>query len=255
MEVPQIIVGPPTAKVSRTQAEEKLLAHPLFPKGAAYALDSVQGHWVAAFTHESAPPDAFADGGGPGQTLDGPPEPSEAPKGPDETPEVDSEGEDKPKGDKKDKGGEKGELGEIKELLTVLLTALGLGPDGLGPDANPVPGADEGPPPPPPDAPGADNKTHTVHERALKPGESPPGTTPVGAPAFAHVREDHPWKGILGVKKTFKIEEPIGDDESISAIASELKGLAEETGSYQIEQLGEFNSNGRRIAHALVVAK
>jgi hypothetical protein len=261
MVTPIIITGPLTDKVSKEEAASTLVRHPQFPKNASYTLEEVEGRWIAAFTpKEAAPPEAFADGGGPGDTPAGPPEPGEAPKGPpldDEAPDDEPSEDEKPKGDKNDKGkGEKGELGEIKELLTLLVTALGLG---AGPEDSPIPGADEGPPPPPPgvppDAPGGDNKTHTVHERALKPGEAPPGTTPIGSPSFAHVREDHPWKDILGVKRTFKLEEPIGD-EPISSVAAELHALAAETRGYKVEQLREGrDGSGQRIARALIAAK
>lgn len=266
MASPRIITGPPVDKVSREEAEAKLKAHPQFPKNASFALENVEGRWIAAITEPvektAAPPDAFEDGGGAGDTPAGPPEPSEAPKGPDETPSDEApddagDGEDKPKGEKKEKG-EKGELNEIKELLTTLVTALGLAP---APDS-PVPGLDEGPPPPPPgdspaapDSPGGDGKTHTVHERALKPGEAPPGTTPIGSPAFANVRDDHPWKQLLasGEVKDFKLAEVIDEDEKMSDIITELRGLATEAG-VKLEQVTEGrNDSGQRIAKALVV--
>lgn len=270
MASPRIITGPPVDKVSREEAEAKLKAHPQFPKNASYALENVEGRWIAAITESvektAAPPDAFEDGGGAGDTPDGPPEPSEAPKGPDETPDSDDgDSDDKPKGDKKDKGeSEKSELGEIKELLTTLCTALGIAPT---PDS-PIPGLDEGPPPPPPgdapDAPGpsdlgGDGKTHTVHERALKPGEAPPGTTPIGSPSFASLREDHPWKQHLTSDesiKEIKLAEAISDDESMSHIAAELQRLAAETGVFKLDQLKEDRDNsGQRVARALVVRK
>jgi hypothetical protein len=262
MVTPIIITGPPTDKVSKEEAEAKLVRHPQFPKNASYALEEVEGRWIAAISpKQAAPPEAFSDGGGAGDTPAGPPEPSEAPKGPPEedVPDDESSEDEKPKGDKDEKGekGEKGELGEIKELLTLLVTALGLG---AGPEDSPIPGADEGPPVPPPgappaDAPGGDNKTHTVHERALKPGEAPPGTTPIGSPSFAHVRDDHPWKSILGRKRTFKLEEPIGD-EPLSAVAAEVHALAAETNGYKVAQLNEArDDSGQRIARVLITTK
>lgn len=254
MSKPIIIVGPPTSKTSRKEAESKLIAHPAFPKKAEYELDEVEGRWIAAIV-QSAPP-AFLDGGGAGETPDGPPKPDEAPEGPpsDEIPEEESPDEDKPKDD--EPKGEKGLEGAIKhlvEILTPIAEALG---GGLGPDASPVPG-DDGPPPPPPGAgPPDDGPNKIRHERSLKPGEAPPGTTPIGAPSFASVRADHPWKDILGKKKTFKLEEPISEDEKLSSINAELQSLAAETQGYKIEQLTEArSSDGQRIARALVVAK
>jgi hypothetical protein len=259
MATPIIIKGPETSKVSKDEAQAKLLAHPRFPKDASFTLDELEGRWIAAIApKESAPPDAFLDAGGAGDTPSGPPEPGEAPKGPDESPESDEpKGEEKPKkdGEKGDKS-EKGELGEIKELLTTLLTALGLSPD--GPGDSPVPGLDEGPPPPPPgppDAPGSDNKTHTVHERALKPGEAPPGTTPIGSPSFASVAKDHPWyEAVEANVKSFKLAEAVGDTP-MSDIHNELKRIADGT-PYKIEQLvPDTDESGQRIARALIVQK
>jgi hypothetical protein len=104
------------------------------------------------------------------------------------------------------------QLAQLTDMLTKITDALGLSdPSGMVPGmddgAVPPPGGPEGPPglggPPGagPDKPGvgSDNKMHTVHERSLKPGEAPPGTTPVGAPAFASVKVDnnHPWKAAI----------------------------------------------------------
>lgn len=256
MSKPIIIVGPPTAKTSRKEAEDKLTAHPQFPKGAEYELDEAEGRWIAAIV--TAAPPAFLDGGGAGDTPDGPPAPDVAPDGP-PSPDDEAPSDDEPKEDDKPKE-EKGEKGleakveHLTELLTKVVDALGLGDQ--GPDDSPVPEPD-GPPGPDELGPGpdGDSKTHTVHERALKPGEAPPGTTPVGAPSFAHVREDHPWKAILGKKKTFKIEEPLADGETLASAHGELKALAAETQAYEVEQLREDTINGQRVARCLVVAK
>lgn len=259
MATPLIIKGPETSKVSKEEATAKLLAHPLFPKEANYTLDELEGRWIAAIApKESGPPDAFLDGGGAGDTPSGPPAPEEAPKGPEEpSDEAPSEEGDKPKKEK-GKETEKGELGEIKELLTTLLTALGLSPE--GPGDSPVPGLDGPPPPPPgpptgPAGPAGDSKTHTVHERALKPGEAPPGTTPIGSPSFASLEKDHPWyePTISGVK-AFDLAEPIGDAK-MSDIHAELQALAAKT-PYRIDQLvPDTDEAGQRIARVRLVQK
>jgi hypothetical protein len=44
----QIIVGPPTSKVAKADAEAKLIAHPQFPKEADFTLEEVEGRWIAA---------------------------------------------------------------------------------------------------------------------------------------------------------------------------------------------------------------
>lgn len=267
MSTVTIITGPPTSKVSKADAEAKLLQHPSFPKGSSYTLDEVEGRWIAAIAPKVAAP-PFAEEGGDAA----PASESDSPFPSDDGASADkSDGEDKPSDDgppkedgpKDDKGegGEKGleaQVHHLVEMLTKITDALGLG----GPEASPVPGEDaphEGPPAPPgdhnPAAPGtqlADNKTHTVHERALKPGESPPGTTPIGAPAFAStkVAANHPWADVIGVKRSFVVEEPIGDAK-LAAVEAELRGLAQGTG-YSLKQLVEGSRDGVRTAKALI---
>jgi hypothetical protein len=252
----QIITGPPTARIAKAEAEAQLLKHPEFPKGASYELEAVEGRWVAAIasvkeatTKESAPP-AFAEGApddaapsGPpsDEAPEGPPSEAEEPKGEDADDKPGDEGKDEPKG-------EKGELQQLVHMLTTLMDALGLSPN--GPEDSPIPGADEatpGPPLPPPDAPGGDNKTHTVHERALKPGEAPPGTTPVGSPSFAST---HPWADVLNKKRSFTVQEEIGD-QPISKVAQELAGLANGTG-YEVKQLRAEQVGDKRVARAII---
>lgn len=262
-----IVPGPSTDKLSKAAAEEKLTRDPSFPKGADYAVTEVDGRWVAAFVHQAAPP--FPPEGSSEPAAEE--EPSTPPS---EDDGASADGEDKPFGEKKEEGGDKpggekkehgeggGELAKIEHMLTTLLTALGLG----GPDASPIPGEEVGPPAPPEGEPGPpsphgdsdvdprDNKTHTVHERALKPGEAPPGTTPVGSPSFASVSvpEDHPWrKEIISGQAEWVVEDSIGADEKISTIAQELKRFAEPYG-YRVKQLKEAREDGRRIARAKI---
>lgn len=262
MEV-QIVKGPPVSKVSRNEAESQLAKHPAFPKGAAYTLDEVEGRWIAAIASQkqAAPPFAPSSEGPPGgppaggpPALDGPPD-EEGPTPPGEEDQSDfTKGEDKKPGDKKGegKGGEQAAIQHLTQLVETLVNALGLG----GPEGSPVPGADQIPPPPapggPPAAPAPGDKQHVVHERSLKPGEAAPGSTPVGAPSFASVREDHPWREVVGKVRTFKLNEKISEDESMTSIANELHNLAGEVG-YRIEQLHEArDESGHRVAKALV---
>jgi hypothetical protein len=109
------------------------------------------------------------------------------------------------------------------------------------------------PPAPPSGKPGVDasGKQHVVHERSLKPGEAPPGTTPIGSPSFAHVK-GHPWEeDIRQGAKEILLEDVQGDD-SIGVIASELRGLAEPVG-YRVEQITPFDRGGVRHVRAKVV--
>lgn len=266
----KIVRGPESSKVSRENAESQLKAHPAFPKGATFDLEDIDGRWIAAIAASdetvekksevkeaelpfSPEEDGPAEESGP-PTDDGPP--SDDAEGGEEKPEGESPSEDK--GEKHEKGEKGGELAKLEHLLTTLLTALGISPDG---PESPVPGLDEGPPAPPPGHPGegggpptdAEGKTHTVHERALKPGEAPPGTTPIGSPAFAatKVADDHPWSDAIGVKRSFPVEEVIGDTP-LSEIKSELDAIADGTG-YQVKQLVEGrNKDGQRTAKALI---
>jgi hypothetical protein len=197
---------------------------------------------------ESAPP----FGGPPAdEAPDGPPVPDDS--APEEDGPPKDEGEDKPKDEK---GGEKGMehmLSQIFDMMTKMTDALG-----LSDPSGPVPGMDEGPAPdgppaPPSGKPGVDasGKQHVVHERSLKPGEAPPGTTPIGSPSFAHVK-GHPWEeDIRQGAKEILLEDVQGDD-SIGVIASELRGLAEPVG-YRVEQITPFDRGGVRHVRAKVV--
>lgn len=99
---------------------------------------------------------------------------------------------DGPKGDEKPKG-EKAEVAELLQLVHQIVEHLGIGADPVVPGAEdvPLPGLDG---PPPPDGPGHSddprapgNENIQVHRTKMKPGETPPGTTPIGAPAFSSV--------------------------------------------------------------------
>jgi hypothetical protein len=114
----------------------------------------------------------------------------------DSGPPSDAENGGPPKKPGDEKPNEGVELGEILNLLHKITDALGLdkpedslmgGPEG-GP---PPPGPKGGPPPgaggPPGAGPAGPGKVRP--RPALRPGMAPPGTTPVGAPAFSSVQE------------------------------------------------------------------
>lgn len=241
---PQIIPGPLTSKVSKKEAEAKLLAHPEFPKGSAFTLEEVEGRWIAAISRTAEfPPPSDEPSGPPEEVIPETPE-SEGPSS--------DESEEKPKHEKgKEKGSEKAELSHVLELLQTIVTALGLD---ASPEDSPVPGVDGpvAPPEGPPVAPEEKKDTHVIHEHSLKPGEAPPGSTPVGAPAFASVYPTHPWASVVGVKQAFTIEEPIGE-ASLAEVHEELQSLAAVTEGYKVAQLqAGLNSSGIRVARAII---
>jgi hypothetical protein len=122
----------------------------------------------------------------------GPPSPDPSIPSPDEKPSADDEGdgEKKPPFDKKDKGEEKGDLdiAVILPILEAIAEKLGIGkPDALEDPLAPGPdGPPDGPPGPPAGPPGHKGPPPG---HPLKPGEAPPGSTPIGTPAFASVQE------------------------------------------------------------------
>ena len=268
----KIVPGPLTEGFSREAAAQKLESLPGFPENATYEIYEAEGRYYAAvaWPKEAAPfpPSDDSESSGPpsdesGSEESGPPSDDSDSKS-DEGEEPSSEG--APKEDGKGEKGEAHLLAQVFDMLTKITDALGLSdPSGM------VPGADGGPmggpPGPPHGAPapgdsdpstpgkqGPDGKIHTVHERSLKPGEAPPGTTPVGAPAFASVQveEGHPWKEAIeaGVKE-FEVESPIGD-RSISSVAAELKGLAEPYGLV-VTDLAPSGEGTQRTASARIV--
>lgn len=264
-----IFPGPSSANVSREQAEATLLKHPHFPKGASYSLAEVEGRWITAIAADDEdekdeekeedekkeaaktagpfPPDG-GEGPPPGAEDAGPPAPDDGPPVDDGAGADDTDGEDKPKGEKGEKKGEGAELHQVIDMLTTLMGALGLTPG--GPEDSPVPGAD-GPQAPPGPPQGEEEQHQTVrHERGLKPGESPPGVPPVGTPSFSSVADDHPWKDILGQKRSFTVEEQIGD-QPMNEVLAELRSLAKNTG-YQVQRLVEDNASGQRVARAII---
>jgi hypothetical protein len=257
----QIAPGPPVNQVtSRDEAEAQLRAHPAFPKHASVELTQLGGRWIAAIATPALvkeadfPPPPAGDDGPP---VDGPPVPDDS----DSDGPPKDEKEDKPKDEKKDEPkGEEHLLTQLYDMVQKITDALG-----LSDPSGPVPGMDEDTPdgPPVPPAPpagdsktGPDGKQHIVHDRSLKPGEAPPGTTPVGAPAFASVQipDGHPWAdAIRQGAKEIVVEDEMGDDP-VHVIASEVRSLAEPVG-YTIDQLTPFERGGVKLVQAKVVRK
>lgn len=125
-----------------------------------------------------------------------------------------------PKADKPPVPGEEGPgpgglehtLAELSTLVHAIADHMGIGP---GPDVG-VPGAEDpmappGPPmPPPAGPPGAPPISHQeiTHKTKLKPGDTPPGVTPIGSPAFSSIQrmasfdafDDTPGKSIKEAK-------------------------------------------------------
>lgn len=262
----QIITGPSVQKVaSATEAEDMLRKTPGFPNGAQVKLTNLNGHWIAAIAKIAGPP--FGDEGGEPGGGSEPPEPAGPPSDSGESesePKPDEGGEEKPKKDKeKGHGGEEHLITQIFDMLSTLTQALGI----AGPDAGMMPGMDDpaaggppmppgagGPPGMPPGGPGGDGKTHTVHERALKPGEAPPGTTPVGAPTFASVDPRHPWaEHIAAGTKQIDLEDDLGND-TIATVADELRSLGAPHG-YKIDSIVPFERDGHKKVAARMVRR
>lgn len=267
----EFLPGPLTSAMPRTSAERAISQHPAIREGAKYALEQMDGRWVAAIVHTAGEP-PFG-GGGPADAEEEAPAPkSEGPddaepsEGPD-VPKPDSAGggEEGPPKHEDGKGGDKGgDLHQLMQMLQQVMEALGL-PVGMGDSM--VPGADEGSMPPPagpphgpggpmpggpPHQPGDVATQHVVHERVTKPGETPPGGTPVGAPAFASVRSDHPWAHIAGKVASFDVTSEIGDTP-LNEINSELQALASELPGYKVARLREDRDNhGQRVAVAKI---
>lgn len=159
------------SKPGLTQEEAliSLQSHPQFVAGTKIASIKRRGEtWVAKLI-ESAD-----DEGSPFPPKEDAPDKPEAfeDEGPDDGPDA------PPKDEEGDDKGEKHDIEEVLDLLHKVVDALGLdGKDGEGDlDAGP----EDGDLPPPPPAP-------PHHEKPLKPGEVPPGGTPLGAPSFASV--------------------------------------------------------------------
>jgi hypothetical protein len=269
--------GPKINTMTREAAIEAAKTSPQFPKGADdITVEELDGHWVAAIHVADSPFGGPADetDDGPGPKSEGPGDTKPDNDGPpkDESSD-DNDGDDEdndgpphkePDGDEHGKGSESHEIKALFDLVNQIAVALGI-PD-LGGES-PVPGEEpsEGPPgpdaggPPGAGAPPAPEEVH--HEKALKPGEVPPGQTPVGAPAFSSTNpiiargEKHPWEGLIGVAATFEVEERVPDHYSAADVDAELSEVAYGTGfKVKQAQIWTDEHTGHRIAKALISA-
>lgn len=179
------------ARLSRDDARESLVRQ--FEGDEIIDFKRRGDKWVATILQKKAEfppksdddssdsPPPFEDDGPQDPDSDGPPKPDDGP------PSDDSEGDGPPKGKK----GESAELGVLLEIVTQIADKLGIMPPGdpAAPGAEDPMGPPDGPPGPPgaggppPGPPGGGSEV--LHRTKLKPGETPPGGTPVGAPAFA----------------------------------------------------------------------
>lgn len=259
--------GPLVTEVTRDQALAAVKNHPYFPKTAAaiesVTLDEVEGRWVVAFVKDSGGPPfgapADSDDEAPGPKSEGPDDTSDGSDGPPSPDPMDGPPKDEdgpPKKEKgEDKGGDKALLHHIMDTLTQITMALGL-PDAGG--ASMAPGAEDTPMPPGPadagpPAPGDPHggDTHVIHERSLKPGEAPPGGTPIGAPAFSSVDPNHPWAHIVGKVASFDLDEAIGNTP-MSQVYAETEHLAKTSG-FKVKQLYDYTTDdGERRARGQV---
>lgn len=113
-----------------------------------------------------------------------------------------------------------------------------------------------GGPPPPMGPPHGASKGHkTVHERAMKPGETPPGGTPLGAPAFSSVSPDHPWANTLGKVAHFRVAENIGN-RNIVEVERELQTIAS-SGGFKVSNFTPFfdEHGARHVTATITVPK
>lgn len=241
----KIAKGPESDKVSREDAIKALQSHHNFPKGSSFELEDVNGRWVAAFVESATPPDfeiedVSVDEESLDEPSDSPEEESTGPEGPEE------EGE----GSEDSEGGLEGKLDSVLEALESISTALGIDPlagdiDGLdalgeGEIAEELPPAPEG-----------DGSKKIIHEKAMSPGDVPPGGTPLGTPSFAHVNDSNPWKeaAIEGVKE-FSVSERIGSTP-LNVVRDELGRYANEVG-YSITELSVGGRGNERTASVVV---
>lgn len=268
----KIVPGPLTEGFSREAAVEKLETlrkseSSGFPKDAKYEIYEANGRYMAAvaWPKEAGPFPPSDEGEVPGgpPSDEAPSEESGPPKEEDEKDKDDEPSSEGAPGEEGKKPSVEHQLANLTDMVTKITDALGLSTpaDGM------VPGADEGPPGgppgleegPPSGPPGADggggpDKKIMRHERSMKPGEAPPGTTPVSAPSFASVQveEGHPWKdAIESGAKEFEVYASIGE-KSISAVATELKELAEPYGLV-VTDLAPDGTGASRTASARIV--
>lgn len=273
------VVGPPVGAVKRSEAIDALYDHPRFPKNARlHDIEEVDGKWVATLKLAEFPPGGIADDDSDDPELDSKKPPkknkndfegpngdnSDEPidEGPDSDKSDDSDSSDSDKSDKGDSKGEKGEIADLKATVDAIANFLGIPVPGAEADS-PIPGPDgldspDGPPGPPPPGAGAPPHGHggppgaggSVPPRAMHPGDAPPGSTPVGAPAFASTKPENPFPEHIGRQKAFEISDitnkPLGE------CIREIKSMVEPHGYYIHQCKASHAEDGNRRVAALV---
>jgi hypothetical protein len=185
----------------------------------------------------SAPPEA-KDDSEESDTPDGPPK--------DDAPE-EGDGPPKPEGPK----GEKAEITALLDLVHQIADKLGImpGPAAPGAEDGPLPDGPMPPPPGPPGIPhdpgvGGEGHQEIVHRTKLKPGDTPPGVTPIGTPAFASTHE----ASTLSRMASFDAFDDT-PNKSIREAKAELEALYGPHG-FKVRQIKRVD-NGRRLAAKL----
>lgn len=230
--------------LSRDDARNSLESSPQFKQGSEVLDLRRRGEqWIATLlephTAEFPPP----------KDDDGSSEAPEKTENSEESPSKSEDGPPKPDGPPEAKGGEKAEIAALLDLMTAIADKLGVVPGGAVPGAedSPMPGGPEGPPPGPP-APdahggvGGPGHQEVVHRTKLKPGDTPPGVTPIGSPAFASTQDD-----LARVASFDAFDDTPG--KSIKAAKAELEEMYGPLG-FQVRQIKRVE-DGQRLAAKL----
>lgn len=170
--------------LSKEEAADALRQSEYFPEGttlASFELDNDQ-YIATIFTPTASRPFPPDDNNDNAEDLPLPkPKADDSSKAEDtedsgDTSDEPSKSENKRDESKLDKEPKKDGDSQVIELLLQILDRLTMSPQGAAPISKP----------PAAPAPGSDsNVKKVIHQRGLKPGESPPGVAPIGAPAFA----------------------------------------------------------------------
>lgn len=215
--------------LSQEEALESLYSHPNFVEGTRVsAIRQSGGVWVATLLEPKQaefPPSDDESG-------EDEPKPPKAEESDDSDDEGGDEGPDIPgldKGPKDDEGkGPKGELGEVLTLLHQIVDALGIGlePALPGAEDGPPPGPDMPPAPPAAKAPGPPKPA----KPKLRPGETPPGVTPINTPAFSNVND------LVGKVASFTAKSEPGEFKNVKEAKTSLDEHFA-SGGYKVKQI------------------
>jgi hypothetical protein len=227
MEFTKRIVKNAKKGLSQEEALESLYSHPQFVEGSRVSsIRQSGGLWIATLLepkNAEFPPIKDEDSD------------SEEPKPPKEEDDSDSDEDggpdipESPEGPKDDEGkGPKGELGQVLQLLHEIVDALGIGPEPALPGAEdgPPPGLDAPPAPPAAKAPGPPKPA----KPKLRPGETPPGVTPINTPAFSSVDD------LKGRVASFSAKSEPNEFSSVKEAKASLEATFGEAG-YKVKQI------------------